>query len=164
MPYKEKRRTLHILQVYRGLAALMVVGYHATLLLVEKYHFYGFWGGLSWGFSGVHLFFVLSGFIICFIHYVDINRPHRAGIYLYKRFARIYPTYWVVLLVSLPALLLGISHLNGYHLFENLTLLRISNHDKFVAVAWTLSHEIMFYLVFLTLILNRFFGLAACRT
>jgi peptidoglycan/LPS O-acetylase OafA/YrhL len=153
-----KKQTLHILQVYRGLAVLFVVFYHAILIIFNNDEFYSFWELLSWGYSGVHIFFVLSGFIICFIHFSDINKPSRAGKYLYKRFTRIYPVYWVVLLIFIPAYLSSINSINIYHIFENITLLRVSNHDKIIAVAWTLSHEVLFYAIFFVLILNRTVG------
>jgi len=152
-------QTLHVLQVYRGLAVLFVVCYHATLLTFNQYHWHGFNGLLSWGFSGVHLFFVLSGFIIFSIHFDDIGRPHRALHYLYKRIVRIYPAYWVVLFISSLAFSSNITSIDGDRLFDNFTLLRTSHHEKIVIVAWTLSHEIFFYLVFLTLILKRSLGL-----
>jgi len=156
MSHNNANQTLHLLQVYRGVAALFVVCYHATLFTFSQYHWHAFNGFLSWGFSGVHWFFVLSGFIIFFIHFNDIGRPPRALYYLYKRIVRIYPVYWVVLFISLPAFLPSI---DSYQLFDNFTLLRISHHEKIVAVAWTLSFEIFFYLVFLTLILQRSIGL-----
>ena len=48
---------------------------------------------LCW--MGVNFFFVPSGFIIFFAHAKDVGRPARIGTYLWRRFARVYPTYWV---------------------------------------------------------------------
>jgi len=137
---------------------LFVVFYHATRVILSNYQFYSFGGLLSWGFSGVHIFFVLSGFIICFIHFSDIDKPNRAGRYFYKRFSRIYPVYWLVLLFFIPSYLSSVNSINFYYLFDNITLFRTSNHGKIIVVAWTLSHEILFYAVFLILILNRIVG------
>ena len=156
-----KPDALHLLQVIRGLAAVGVVCYHAALLLHEKAGSAGLGLFLSWGFSGVHIFFVLSGFIICLIHYSDIGRPLHAVRYVKKRFIRKYPVYWVVLLVGSIFFVAGQSGVTGYFILENISLLRITNHDKIVSVAWTLSHEIFFYFVFLLFILSRVVGLIA---
>jgi peptidoglycan/LPS O-acetylase OafA/YrhL len=153
-------QTIHLLQLYRGIAALFVVCYHSILILNEKEGFYGIGKYFSWGFSGVHLFFVLSGFIICFIHFSDINKPSQVFRYVRNRFVRIYPVYWVVLLIFFPSYLASLKSLNWYHIFDNFTLLRVSNHDKIVAVAWTLSHEVIFYFAFMILIINRWLGIA----
>lgn len=152
--------TYHLLQVYRGIAATMVLLFHATLTIKTQYDELILGGLFSWGFSGVHLFFVLSGFIICLIHYDDIGNPRRAARYLYNRFTRIYPVYWLVLLVAVPAYLSSMVAFNPYHILDNVTLIRISPIDKIMAVAWTLSHEILFYGAFLILILHRMAGLA----
>ena len=51
----------------------------------------------QFGHAGVDLFFVISGFIILFVHYDDIGRPERVGRYLGRRLSRIMPAYWVAL-------------------------------------------------------------------
>ena len=161
-------QTLHLLQIYRGFAAISVVCFHATTNMSAVFGVDGFGGFFLWGFSGVPVFFVLSGFIICFIHFSDIGIPQKAGRYLYKRSVRIYPVYWLTLLFYLAALLYGqktptlsslIDNITLLRiLIDNITLLRITNFEKIVLVAWTLSHEILFYLVFLILILHRVTG------
>ena len=47
--------------------------------------------------AGVDFFFVLSGFIIYRVHRGDIGSPHRLSRYAWRRFVRIYPTYWIIL-------------------------------------------------------------------
>jgi peptidoglycan/LPS O-acetylase OafA/YrhL len=153
-----KKQTLNILQVYRGFAAVSVVCFHATTTIFSKYNFHSLGGVFSWGFSGVHLFFVLSGFIISFIHFSDIGMPQRASGYLRERFVRIYPIYWVIVFIYLPFFLHDLKIINWSFLIENITLLRITHFEKIILVAWTLSHEILFYFVFLVLILNRLTG------
>ena len=77
----------------RGVAALLVVGVHSRNHLFK--------GGTEnmladlflLGHSGVDFFFVLSGFIIMYVHYRDIERPERVGNYLRRSFTRIYSSY-----------------------------------------------------------------------
>ena len=47
------------------------------------------------GHAGFHLFFVLSGFLMYYIHSEDLGRPRGLLPFAYKRFSRIYPSYWV---------------------------------------------------------------------
>jgi len=59
--------TLELIQVYRGAAATIVMLYHLT----TTNHFYSpFLGNaFGWGHSGIDFFFVLSGFIMLYVHY-----------------------------------------------------------------------------------------------
>jgi len=93
---------IHLLQVYRGCAAMLVVLFHASARIkklygVERHAFLDFF---DFGDAGVQFFFVLSGFIIYHIHRNDIGR---VGDYLIKRVIRIYPIYIFVTLLILPA-------------------------------------------------------------
>ncbi|WP_367116260.1 acyltransferase family protein [uncultured Lamprocystis sp.] len=108
------------------------------------------------GFSGVHLFFVLSGFIIFTVHFSDIDKPRRALSYIRKRFIRIYPTYWVTLAI-LSSWFLFRDTITMKDVYQNIGLLVMP--PIFInPVCWTLSFEILFYILFLFLILNRQLG------
>ena len=140
---------IHLLQIYRGLAAVVVVLFHATSELIDHHGFLAFGGVFSFGFSGVHVFFVLSGFVIALIHHKDVNQPFKLFPYAYKRIVRIYPVYWVVLLVPIINMFFGLDRdIHWPYIFQNITLLRITNHEPIVIVAWTLAHEIFFYAMF----------------
>src|ERR1700736_6010856 len=87
------------LQVLRGVAAVLVVLHHvAVTLALPKYMGLVIAGGLfaPLGRAGVDLFFVLSGFIIYYVHHVDVDVPARFRRYAILRLMRIYPTYWAV--------------------------------------------------------------------
>ena len=71
--------TLESIQVARGLAALAVVFYHASLLFTQKAGLNIFSGIGKYGYMGVPFFFVLSGFIIGFAHYKDIGKKEKLG-------------------------------------------------------------------------------------
>ena len=89
------RAELTTLQAGRGIAALLVVLYHASgLFSSNKY-----WqtivlkGVFGFGFAGVEYFFVLSGFIMLHVHRKDIGKPAALVSYFRKRIERIYPAY-----------------------------------------------------------------------
>ena len=161
------RSTLLSLQVMRGLAALAVAVYHTHLILAEPVYgsIEAFGTVASRGWVGVNFFFVLSGFIILYAHAGDIGRPARAGRYLWRRFSRVYPLYWLVLTGFIAAAARGIGHAEfswaPINLISSYLLLRIvAAPDLPLQVAWTLVYEMTFYLAFLVLILNRKLGAA----
>lgn len=88
------------IQFLRALAALMVVVQHSHIAFSpsDKAKLW-WWPGFSdFGWLGVSLFFVISGFIISSV----LSRPNFSlGNYFYHRFMRIYPLYWGVMIVGL---------------------------------------------------------------
>jgi peptidoglycan/LPS O-acetylase OafA/YrhL len=103
------------------------------------------------GYLGVSLFFVLSGFILTYVHHDDeIDRRFLARFY-FARFARIYPVYFLALCVAFP---LAKSTLTFPEMARVLTMIQSwtapSSADGFLWImqAWTLSVELFFYLCF----------------
>src|SRR5205823_13541637 len=95
------RPKLAWLQIFRGFAAVLVVIHHVTGS-TDFYLHSSFLGGLfTVGWLGVDFFFVLSGFIITYIHYGDIGNRSTLKAYATKRFLRIYPIYWIVALLAI---------------------------------------------------------------
>lgn len=162
------RKTVYVVQVMRGLAAAAVAVYHAHLILAQPQY-----GGLhifgsvaAYGWLGVNFFFVLSGFIILLAHQRDIGMPATAGRYLWRRFVRVYPIYWIFTTGYVAAALMGI----GYPDFRWTTVNMVSSYLLIpfdpaplppLQVAWTLFYEVTFYAFFLVLILHRRIGIAA---
>ena len=70
----------------RGIAALLVVCVHCTDMLAGPAYAgrMPLFGLFSFGHAGVDFFFVLSGFIIYFIHHREIGQQRMLGGYLYK--------------------------------------------------------------------------------
>jgi peptidoglycan/LPS O-acetylase OafA/YrhL len=83
----------------RGIAILTVVVYHAFVFSVSTPE--GWIARLaSYGFSGVDLFFVLSGFLIAGILLNSKSRPGYFRNFYAKPALRIWPLYYLLLLVS----------------------------------------------------------------
>ena len=142
-------------QAMRGVAALMV------LLIHVMQHNYGidailyrFW----WiGPAGVDLFFVISGFVVCYAaaraSTSDETSLMSAGKFSVKRVVRIYPLYWVVLACAWTIsdrVSLAPNYLPEYSVWRYLTLTVIQNNK--VMVAWTLAYEMFFYIVLVVII------------
>jgi len=83
------------LQGLRGLAVLAVVIYHCHPRLQGTWLNYG----SLWGWAGVNLFFVLSGFLITSILLEARDRPHYFRNFYARRALRIWPVYLLVLAI-----------------------------------------------------------------
>jgi peptidoglycan/LPS O-acetylase OafA/YrhL len=148
-------KRLDNLQALRGVACLLVVLYHlqtfgarlgANPVVLDWFAWFGF--------AGVDLFFVVSGFIIAHTNRRHVGRPAAVPGYLVRRLWRIYPAYWaalacgVVVTVSLagwprqwaapPARWVQVVTLDPRGNFPNMVL----------GQAWTLTYEVMFYVAF----------------
>jgi len=120
-----------------------------------------FGGPFKVGAAGVDIFFVISGFIMWV---TTARRPADPWRFISRRITRIVPLYWIVTLVTVVGILFRpqffydhlLSPLNfGGSLFF-LPLLQRGELHPVVIQGWTLSYEMMFYLIFaLTLFLGE---------
>ncbi len=154
------RPQLDGIQAARGIAALLVVAFHLTGLSQRIWHETFAGNFFDFGWAGVDLFFVLSGFIIYYVHGRDIARPDRLRPYAWRRFARIYPIYIIVTLAVLPIYLAGWGEAAkrdpGVIIRSFLLLPQPTGVFPVVTVGWSLSFEALFYLLFgLLIVLPR---------
>lgn len=155
---KEK---LDSLQIVRAVAALLVLFAHIDIFSNAVLNS-GFLFGIFrlGGGAGVDLFFVLSGFIITFIHRQDIGKKAKSVSYLIKRFARIYPAYWAVNLIIIPLHFLfpqfGAGDETQLNKIIDSLLLLPQMNAPIVHAAWSLTNEVYFYLIFSLLIFIGF--------
>ncbi len=146
------------IEIGRGIAALLVVLHHTGSIMSEP-RFFGaepFNSHFNNFNVGVDFFFVLSGFIITWIHWSDIGRKERIGSFAAKRFVRIYPPYWFILvpLVILYLVFTGAgqpSQRDPINIILSILLLP-NVIPPVLGVAWTLTHEIFFYALFAVII------------
>jgi exopolysaccharide production protein ExoZ len=110
------------------------------------------------GAHGVYVFFVLSGFLI---YRSLLQRPIPWVTFARRRVRRIYPTYLIVLAAYLAASLLlpSLSKLPktgvaGYLVANALLLPGVFPITPLVTVAWSLSYEIIFYLLIAVIMLG----------
>jgi len=150
----ETPRPAHLsgIQGLRGLAALLVVVTHVYSMelkyspdqLLGPWSYYG-------GF-GVDLFFVISGFIMVHVTRGAARGPAGSGHFMLRRAARIYPLYWVVSAALLAVYLYkpeivfsGIDR--APDLVKSFSLWP-DHRPPLLAIGWTLTFEMMFYLFF----------------
>ena len=159
------RTRLDGLQAGRAVAAVMVVLFHLTVFFLPEHYYGGEKVGpeiFKMGYAGVEFFFVLSGFIMVFVHRQDFDQPARAPRFLEKRIVRIYPIYWVIygLLTLAYFAVPSVGPANGRDPVSIMTsaLLWPMPDLPVLGVAWSLQYEMLFYLVFTLLVLNLRLG------
>ena len=154
------RHQLVGVQALRGIAALLVVFVHYNGTAVS--HGFGFpvLADVELGHIGVDIFFVISGFIM---ELTAGGQPYVKGDtsrFLYRRAVRVLPLYWVLTLVAFGITLVLGSEINARRtpqqfMMSMLLLPAADTHGQAVyviAVAWTLTFELYFYLIFAALL------------
>jgi len=144
----------------RFLAALFVVMFHYTFRGYAADHksvlFFPYFGEISrYGYLGVPLFFIISGFVILLSAY---NKKSME--FAISRFVRLYPAYWFAVTLTFVTILAigGVRYKAGlYQYIVNMTMLH-----SYVGVAsidgvyWTLMVEVKFYLlIFIIIFMNQ---------
>jgi peptidoglycan/LPS O-acetylase OafA/YrhL len=144
----------------RGIAATTVLAYHVVRHFDKNFGLPLLKAVFQFGHAGVDLFFVVSGFIILFVHYDDIGSPARIKRYLGRRLIRILPVYWIAVMLTVGMILAGGHSIPIGRIAWAILPVPIFS-APIVGVAWTLQYEFVFYAMFALLILNRMVGIAA---
>jgi peptidoglycan/LPS O-acetylase OafA/YrhL len=155
-PGPSRRHRLEGLDAMRGAAVLMVLGAHFNLtaplstapwlndVLLQ-------WQASGW--SGVDLFFVLSGFLISSLLFRE-HAAHgrvRVGRFLLRRGFKIYPSFWVMVLFTVCAMLATAHPVKPTELLSE--LLFVQNYGpSLYNYTWSLAVEEHFYLLLVALI------------
>ena len=133
------------LQVLRAIAALMVVLFHASQYWQAIPALHPAREMAHWGFAGVDIFFVLSGYVV----WTSADKPaFSGGAFLIRRGLRIYLGYWPVLALFVIWYLLTRKPeaLPMQHAVGSVLLLNIWVFDNWLPTAWSLPYELYFYL------------------
>lgn len=141
----------------RGIAALAVLASHFTGGYNSHYTaapqpFVDF----PYGAFGVQLFFLISGFVIL----MSAHRAERPSDFIISRVSRIYPAYWVSLVLALAVSFffhVGDVGLTAWETVANFSMMqRWLQVPNAVEVYWTLAVELQFYvLIFALIVITR---------
>ena len=141
-----QRDRFFTLDAFRGMAALGVVLAHFTHIYDLLYGHTFRNVNLVYGARGVELFFILSGFVI-FFTIQNVKSPRE---FLIRRFIRLYPAYWICLIITFTTVsIFGLPKMevNWKEALVGLTMIQqlfgIPPVDKSY---WTLVPEFFFYL------------------
>ncbi|WP_327317248.1 acyltransferase family protein [Streptomyces sp. NBC_01235] len=159
----ERSRRLHAVDGIRLLAALMVALHHyagtrrantpdnliwdrpVSDIMPTVFHV------AAYGWIGVEIFFVISGFVICMSCWGRTPRQ-----FFVSRVIRLYPAYWFAVLFTTGVLAAvpGVwERVRPRDVLLNLTMLQSGSGVRNVdGVYWTLWSELRFYLLFLVVV------------
>lgn len=156
------RENIQTLTGLRGVAAIWVVLFHVCFGEADGY-LPGFYEKIQWGLGrniilqgvyAVDIFFVLSGFILTYVHRHEFETRltlHGIGNFLSLRLARIYPMHLVVVGVLIGAAALGVwdQKVVSYgDVLRNITLTNMWVDPSLNTPAWSVSAEWLAYLCF----------------
>jgi peptidoglycan/LPS O-acetylase OafA/YrhL len=147
---QQKENRILELDALRGIAALSVFLYHASIYYKESIYFSFF----RFGLTGVDLFFIISGFVI----FSSIQNKTRLQ-FLQSRLLRLFPTYWIAVTFTFTLIFIK------YYQKGILTLLPLKQYiinlsmiQEFFKIEnldgpyWTLYIELFFYFLVFILI------------
>ena len=155
-----QRKYLDLVRASRAIIPLLIVFSHASKMTLENFD-YNFLGIPDLPRSGgVDFFFVLSGFMIYYIHMKDIGNKEAVKPFFIKRFIRIYPLYWILTLSVLPIYFLvpsfGNEYIRHFGVIIKSLMLIPQPHSPIISVAWSLINTVLFYFAFaLTIYFGR---------
>lgn len=160
VPDDPAQRRIPTLDGLRGVAILMVMIYHQTIMTSETGLDRLVMGVTQIGWAGVDLFFVLSGFLITGILYDARGGLHYFRNFYARRILRIFPLYYAVVFFALVILpwfphqwAANFARVEGDELWYWLYLSNflIAYHGQFrhaiLDISWSLAIEEQFYLV-----------------
>lgn len=149
------RQRFRELDGLRAIAALAVVATHFIDSYPSTYTDAEPWPvEARWGDHGVHLFFLISGFVIL----MSARRARGPSDFVIARFSRLYPAYWIALTVSI--LLAVAFRIPGFGIpwvdrIANYSMLqRFLLMESQEMVYWTLAIELQFYALVLVLLVT----------
>jgi len=142
-----------VIDALRGLAALAVLlshGDHAHLIEISSLtQIKGYFG-----LFGVNLFFIVSGYLIWISASKTLPQPQGLTIYAVHRATRLMPLYYVNIFTALVLI-----PMIGSHFVPSFSIGSLLRHITFTQallppvsrdinpVLWTLTHEVIFYLI-----------------
>ncbi len=146
------KHRLEVLDGIRFLAAAYVVVFHFSAGDRSSWHgpsrelFAPLFHVASYGWLGVELFFMISGFVICLSAW-----GKSVGEFAISRFVRLYPAYWFAILLTTAVLL--IDQRRAHALSPSQILANLTMTESYARVPgadpsyWTLVIELNFYLL-----------------
>lgn len=149
------------IDLLRSIAAIFILLFHYTFRYMELYSsnnkltFYEWPLHIKWGFGAIATFFILSGFLTS--HYFTNQRESTLK-YLVNRFFRLYPTFWLCLLIT-SLILLFTNHF-GFSIktfILNLTMIPgCFKADYIDGAYWTMQMEFFFsFIIAIVALFNR---------
>ena len=151
-----RRRHLTSIDALRGFAALSVVLFHLGGAGLPKLSTPLTTRLTSWGWTGVEVFFVISGFVIPFVMMKSDYHWRDGGNFLARRFIRIWPPSAILIALTVAQYTVvnrmahgapeGWTNLSAANIFANLFYaVPFAGQTWLNGILWTLSVEFQYY-------------------
>lgn len=159
------KRHIDDIQILRAVAAIAVLFFHLEREISGSRP--GAFGttfvDVAWlGQVGVDIFFVISGFIMYFVHYQDFAKLGMSGQFFLRRLIRIVPSYWLLTTITVAGLVFlpelfnsrtpDWAWITASYLFVPWQA-PAGDISPPVGPGWTLNYEMYFYVIFALLLL-----------
>lgn len=155
-PVEESTTTLteyKSIQTLRAISAMLVALMHLIFFYCDSIKYIGgstpkmanFYFFKGFGGCGIQIFFVISGFIMAFLH--AKGETLSFGDFAKRRITRIVPLYWIVTLFW-AFVLVGSPGVPTLHLVNSLLFIPEFDQTPVVGPGWTLNLEMFFYALF----------------
>ena len=154
-----KENRLLELDALRGIAALGVVIFHYAVAFRDQYSYaldiFPILRYFRYGKHGVELFFLISGFVIL----MSLGRTRNGSDFVFGRFSRLYPAYWVAVVMSFT--IATVANFPGLQIDWKDALINLTMFQQFLNVPsidgnyWTLGLELSFYIIMIVLFMAR---------
>ncbi len=143
------------LDALRAIAAINLLLFHFTLVFENRYGYNSPLGfEFPWGKYGVQLFFMLSGFV----NAMTLLKKGEPGEFLVSRLIRIFPSYWLVILLNvvlLSTFAMYAAEPSTAQFAANMTVMpTLFGYECWEPVTWTLQVEMIFYGVLIVLFMG----------
>jgi len=140
-------QTLNNIQMLRAVAALLVVFHHALPHYAAMGGKIALISSLSeWGFVGVDIFFVISGFIMAYTTFNKERTFDNAKTFFKHRLFRIYLGYWPFFFVMLLILFVtNPQKISDLDVVGSFFLINVDMFQLVLPISWSLSYELYFY-------------------
>lgn len=103
----------------------------------------------GFGACGVHIFFVISGFVMLYTSFSADKTGFNSSAFLLRRLIRIYPIYWIYASIYIAAhYMMGSPYILSVGEIVGAYGLLPSEASNVIGPGWTLSYELYFYLCF----------------
>jgi peptidoglycan/LPS O-acetylase OafA/YrhL len=146
------------LDTIRGIAILMVFIFHGFEDFIPRGPKVPLWehlllSAMSLGWTGVNVFFVLSGFLITGILLDNASSPQYYSRFYFRRALRILPAYYLLIALLVLVSKIGFATRHTSWAFAGLSVVYLSNITPLFGVArdyaplWSLAVEEHFYLI-----------------
>ncbi len=149
MSQQHQKETLFPIDLLRFFAASLVVAVHKLSSLITLGYLplfiQPFTAFTKYGYLGVDLFFLISGFVITLS-----SEGRTVREFISARFIRLYPVFWISTCITSGVLLLSQTPSSPGigQFFANMTMIPtlISQYHFIESACWTLVYELKFYI------------------